>query len=81
MESIMRKFSEFEETPSNHIIQLLLNLSPFIPHPIADNVTFFNKGLNQSQNDTIKFTLSNDISIIHGPPRTGKTCTLIPLIF
>lgn len=80
MESTMRKLFEFEETPSNHIVQLLLNLSSFTPQPIAEDVTFFNKGLNQSQMDAIKFTLSNDISIIHGPPGTGKTYTLIELI-
>lgn len=80
MESTMRKLFEFEETPSNHIVQLLLNLSSFTPRHIAEDVTFFNKGLNQSQMDAIKFSLSNNISIIHGPPGTGKTYTLIELI-
>ncbi|CAL9730229.1 DNA polymerase alpha-associated DNA helicase A [Monosporozyma unispora] len=80
MESTMRKLAEFEETPSNHIIQLLLNVSSFISQSPQMDINFFNPGLNQSQQDAIKFSLANELSIIHGPPGTGKTYTLIELI-
>lgn len=80
MESTMRKLAELEETPSNHIVQLLLNMSPFILQSPQADTTFFNPGLNQSQKDSIKFSLANELSIIHGPPGTGKTYTLIELI-
>ena len=41
----------------------------------------FNKKLNDSQNQAVAFALSaNDVAIIHGPPGTGKTTTLIELM-
>ena len=42
---------------------------------------FFNKNLNQSQEDAVKFALScRDVGIIHGPPGTGKTTTIVEVI-
>ena len=43
-------------------------------------LAFFNEKLNESQRHAIAFTLNNQISIIHGPPGTGKTYTLVELI-
>ena len=41
----------------------------------------FNKGLNEPQKEAIRFALSaRDVAIIHGPPGTGKTTTLVELI-
>ncbi|MFY7879030.1 MAG: AAA domain-containing protein [Lacibacter sp.] len=44
------------------------------PHPID----FINSNLNESQQNAVMGMLSNErITIIHGPPGTGKTTTLI----
>ncbi|MCC7117629.1 MAG: AAA family ATPase [Anaerolineales bacterium] len=41
----------------------------------------FNSNLNQAQVEAIQFALSaEDFAILHGPPGTGKTTTLIELI-
>ena len=46
-----------------------------------DEVTFFNQQLNESQKAAVKSILKNeDIIIVHGPPGTGKTTTLVEAI-
>ncbi len=53
-------------------------------NPVFNKIEFpnpFNKKLNDSQNQAIAFALSaEDVAIIHGPPGTGKTTTLIELM-
>ena len=56
------------------------------PTPIADDeldtaIDWFDPTLNDSQQGAIRFALaSRDVALIHGPPGTGKTHTLIELI-
>ena len=48
---------------------------------IINNLTFYNENLNNSQKDAIKFALKvNEIGLIHGPPGTGKTTTIVEVI-
>ncbi|CDW76925.1 dna-binding protein smubp-2 [Stylonychia lemnae] len=45
------------------------------------NLTYYNQGLNTSQRLAIEKCLSStDVSLIHGPPGTGKTTTVVELI-
>ena len=52
--------------------------------PTFDPIAEFqplNHSLNESQRQAVRFTLSaKDIAIIHGPPGTGKTTTIVELI-
>lgn len=48
---------------------------------ICVSTQFFNTHLNQCQRDAVLFALSRcDVAVIHGPPGTGKTTTLIEVI-
>ncbi|CCH59911.1 hypothetical protein TBLA_0C00960 [Henningerozyma blattae CBS 6284] len=80
MESTMRKLSEFKFLSDKKIVQYLLNEAQFIRQSPISDVKFENDQLNESQKTAIKFSLANSISIIHGPPGTGKTYTLVELI-
>jgi len=54
------------------------NLAPAVKNMAVD---FRNKQLNDSQQQAVKAILQNeDITIVHGPPGTGKTTTLIEAI-
>jgi len=62
-------FHNKEPTNNNYFSTVLRDLKPF------------SKSLNQPQLDAIKFSLSsNDIALIHGPPGTGKTTTVVEFI-
>ena len=46
-----------------------------------DQLYFVNKGLNDAQQEAVSLCLrSHDISMIHGPPGTGKTTTVVEFI-
>lgn len=45
------------------------------------DITFFDPTLNDSQKEAVKFALGMpELALLHGPPGTGKTYTLIELI-
>lgn len=80
MESSLRKLKEIDSLKNNSIVQYLLENKSFISKAPAEDVKFHNQSLNNPQREAIKFALTNEISIIHGPPGTGKTYTLVELI-
>lgn len=45
------------------------------------DIHLVNTGLDESQEDAVKFALSQpEVAIVHGPPGTGKTTTVIEII-
>lgn len=47
----------------------------------VDQLRFVNSGLNQAQKEAISKCLKScDLSMIHGPPGTGKTTTIVEYI-
>ena len=48
----------------------------------TENIEIVNPNLNNIQKDAVKFALDRclDIGIIHGPPGTGKTTTIVEII-
>ncbi|XP_023675485.2 DNA-binding protein SMUBP-2 [Paramormyrops kingsleyae] len=47
----------------------------------SSDVEFFNPDLDESQREAVSFALSQrEVAIIHGPPGTGKTTTVVEII-
>jgi superfamily I DNA and/or RNA helicase len=84
--SIMKKaLNELEG--NKHLFKLFEQLHSetitTAPPPATRNVllNFYNRRLNESQQQAvIAITQNNEITIVHGPPGTGKTTTLVEAI-
>ncbi|KAI1767542.1 DNA helicase [Hypoxylon sp. FL1150] len=90
MNQTMERLRDMAEAEYSGFVRTLFGLSSPSPVP-ADlardeevgegKVEWFDPTLNDSQKDAIRFALaSREIALIHGPPGTGKTHTLIELI-
>ncbi|PHH78351.1 hypothetical protein CDD80_7037 [Ophiocordyceps camponoti-rufipedis] len=82
MSQAMEKLRDMAESEYSTFIRVLFGIER--PSPVLSNVDepeWFDPTLNESQKDAIRFALaSREIALIHGPPGTGKTHTLVELI-
>jgi superfamily I DNA and/or RNA helicase len=78
MEYAMKKVQEAQGNRLAELRDILLGVKPaaFTDEPMEEIQV-----LNASQNDAVrKITQARDVAIIHGPPGTGKTTTLVQAI-
>ena len=83
MNQTMEKLAKMPESEHTHFMRVAFgHTSPLsVDVDNAPAVEFTDPSLNDSQKEAIRYALaSNDIVLIHGPPGTGKTHTLIELI-
>lgn len=82
MISSMNKLNESYNTCDNQVINILLGQSEYLQKSSTSKVSeFFDTNLNPSQREAVNFAINKSpVTIIHGPPGTGKTYTLIELI-
>ncbi|KAL7628636.1 hypothetical protein AAE478_000151 [Parahypoxylon ruwenzoriense] len=90
MNQAMERLRDMPDSEYSVFMRVLFGLSNPSPVPAdlaADpeygegKIGWFDPTLNDSQKDAIRFALaSREIALIHGPPGTGKTHTLIELI-
>ncbi|OAA67523.1 DNA-binding protein SMUBP-2 [Cordyceps fumosorosea ARSEF 2679] len=88
MKLTMEKLQKMGEAEYSSFIRVLFGLSSpsTVPRDLSaeedlGKIEWFDPTLNDSQKDAIRFALaSREIALIHGPPGTGKTHTLIELI-
>lgn len=79
----MTKISKMTESEYTPLMRVLFGVSAPVPSnpSTLQDIQFLDPSLNDSQKHAIKFALSSsEIALIHGPPGTGKTHTLIELI-
>ncbi|KAJ1301038.1 hypothetical protein OPQ81_003459 [Rhizoctonia solani] len=64
------------------LAQTLLAIKPLERYvPVSDDLAFMDNNLNDSQKEAVRFALdSPELALIHGPPGTGKTQTLVEII-
>ncbi|PTU19896.1 hypothetical protein P175DRAFT_0439566 [Aspergillus ochraceoroseus IBT 24754] len=83
MNQTMEKMGKMSEADHTHFMRVAFgHTTPMLPdYEASEPVEFLDPTLNESQKEAIRFALaSRDIALIHGPPGTGKTHTLIELI-
>jgi DNA polymerase alpha-associated DNA helicase A len=83
MNQTMVKLSKMDESEHSSFTRVLFGLSsPGAPDmERVKDIKFIDDTLNDSQKDAIRFALASpEVALIHGPPGTGKTHTLIELI-
>lgn len=83
MNQTLSKLLKTPETSYTSLQRVLLGLSSPGAADLENTkaLEFFDSTLNSSQKDAVKFALSSpEVALIHGPPGTGKTYTLIELI-
>ncbi|TGO90065.1 hypothetical protein BPOR_0081g00180 [Botrytis porri] len=84
MNGTIGKLARMQEAEYSNFVRVLFGLSS--PSPVPETlgdagIEWLDPSLNDSQKHAIKFALaSREMALIHGPPGTGKTHTLIELI-
>lgn len=74
------KYNEYNKTVQNMSTQDLANHIDMIYNEIADTHEGYTlANLNHQQFNSLQDSLSKTISLIHGPPGTGKTTTLVEI--
>ena len=83
MKQTMEKMEKMTDSECSYFMKVLFgHVSPSSPdYDSLGDVEFVEPSLNDSQKNAVRFALaSKEIALIHGPPGTGKTHTLIELI-
>uniref|UniRef100_A0A7N9IBP4 Immunoglobulin mu DNA binding protein 2 n=1 Tax=Macaca fascicularis TaxID=9541 RepID=A0A7N9IBP4_MACFA len=72
---------KYHSGPASSLIEVLFGRSAPSPASEIHPLTFFNTSLDASQKEAVSFALSQkELAIIHGPPGTGKTTTVVEII-
>ncbi|NWV90974.1 SMBP2 protein, partial [Machaerirhynchus nigripectus] len=72
---------QYRGGPASDLVDVLFFASAPRAFPETKPLEFFNASLDESQREAVSFSLAQrELAIIHGPPGTGKTTTLVEII-
>uniref|UniRef100_U3KAV9 Uncharacterized protein n=1 Tax=Ficedula albicollis TaxID=59894 RepID=U3KAV9_FICAL len=72
---------QYRGGPASDLIDVLFFASAPRAFPETKPLEFLNASLDESQREAVSFSLAQrELAIIHGPPGTGKTTTLVEII-
>jgi superfamily I DNA and/or RNA helicase len=77
---LARSYESISEIPEDCILSSLLNVSLPPSNNNSANPDFFPFGFNLSQRNAVNIAFANNLSVIEGPPGTGKTQTILNII-
>ncbi|XP_026783616.3 DNA-binding protein SMUBP-2 [Pangasianodon hypophthalmus] len=77
----LNSLNGYRSGPATHLISVLFGYSEPGMLSQQNALEWINNGLDSSQQEAVSFALSQkDVAIIHGPPGTGKTTTVVEVI-
>ncbi|KAF1318880.1 DNA polymerase alpha-associated dna helicase a, partial [Globisporangium splendens] len=80
LSSALDRLAKFDYGAAQSVVEIVFSGKSPSWNPLPE-ITPFNPGMNESQLEAIRFALaSKDLALIHGPPGTGKTTTVVELI-
>lgn len=81
LKKALTTLKKYHSGPASSLIDILLGGSTPSPATEIPPLTFYNTTLDPSQQEAVSFALAQkELAIIHGPPGTGKTTTVVEII-
>lgn len=81
MHGVLKRIDKNENPELTKKFEIIHGIQSLSSQPSVEITEWYNQGLNPSQQKTVEAILGESlISIVHGPPGTGKTTTLIEAI-
>ncbi|CAL8356453.1 unnamed protein product [Lota lota] len=81
MKRALNTLNGYSNGPASNLINVLFGYSEPGSQSQTNDLGFFNQDLDDSQREAVSFALSQrDVAVIHGPPGTGKTTTVVEVI-
>lgn len=77
---LSRSFEDIAHIPNELVLSPFLNGSLPANEAAASSIDFFPFGFNLSQKEAVQHAFNNQLSVIEGPPGTGKTQTILNII-
>ncbi len=77
---LSRSYQSIEQISENNVLSSFLNASLSAKNGNAAKPDFFPFGFNLSQRKAVNTAFANNLSVIEGPPGTGKTQTILNII-